>query len=132
MSLRTKVERMRTRILTSRLHPAVNAGTDQSAQRLPAPVDRTWRTTLNTIKLLGFTQVVFIFCAGAIPSPFRLLAFLPVFALAGAALFQAVWFLVDALDHRRSTAAERTQQATFETTVPARGDEQVLSMPRTA
>ena len=123
---------MRTRILRSRLYPAVDAGTEQPAQRPAAPVDRTWRTTLDTIKLLGFTQVVFIFCAGAIPSPFRLLAFLPAFALAGAALFQAVWFLVDALENRRSTAAERPQQATFDTAVPSRGDEQVLSMPRTA
>jgi hypothetical protein len=127
-----------TRILTSRLHGTGARGVLRE-EKLPASqqdenqraADRTWKTTLDTIKLLGFAQVVLIFCAGAIPSPLRLLAFLPAFALAGASVFQAVWFAVDAFERPRTQTTE--QAPSFDSpTAPAHGEEQVLSMPRTA
>jgi hypothetical protein len=129
-----------TTTLASRLHEAgsrpLQLGSDErtgrESQPKPRIADRTWRTTLDTIKLLGFAQGILIFCAGAIPSPFRLLAFLPAFALAGAAVFQVVWFAVDAFERREARPACETP-GTVSDPVPAhQEDQQMLSMPRTA
>ncbi len=131
---------MTTKTLASTLHeagshPLISASEAPAGLR-PEPrrrvADRTWRTTLDTIKLLGFAQVILIFCAGAIPSPFRLLAFFPAFALAGAAVFQVVWFAVDAFERRE---ARRVPEHAAVAAGPAESreqDQQVISMPRTA
>jgi hypothetical protein len=50
----------------------------------------TEKTVLrDTVRLLAFSQLVLIFCAGAIPSPFKVIAFVPLFILAGAGAFWA-------------------------------------------
>lgn len=104
---------------------------EPAAVQQPAAVrqnDIFRKTTLDTIKLLGFAQIVLTLCAGAIPSPFRFLAFLPGLALLGTAIFQGTWLLVRSL-HTHGAFASAPPSA--ETSTESRSPE-VVSITRIA
>lgn len=80
----------------------------------------------DTVRFLGFTQLVLIFCSGAIPNPFRILAFAPLLVLTGAGTFWAVSRLVWLF----SNAAKPAPGATNERTPEHSGE--VLAFPKSA
>lgn len=120
------------------------ASTEEAISTRPQPVeslavregDLIRKTTRDTIRLLGFAQLVMVFCAGAIPSPLRFLAFLPGFALVGAAIFQGAWLAVRSFEPvghspELSTSSQQPLSAA-ETHAEPRSADQVVSISRIA
>lgn len=122
---------------TARTEEVVSTRPQATAESLSAREgDLVRKTTRDTIRLLGFAQIVMVFCAGAIPSPVRFLAFLPGFALLGTAIFQGAWLVVRSFEPvvrpPELPASSQQPPSAGEVYPEPRSVEQVVSISRIA
>ena len=74
----------------------------------------------DTLKVLAFVQLVLLFCAGAIPEPFKLFAFAPVITVMGAGVFWSVATGIGFVREHAKLSAGAAEPATVPTTARGR------------